>query len=86
MLCFPAAEMKQCRGLAVWAAVIILISTVTVSTTSADFASHLVDGSGGGGGGGDHEDYTNPNIYDGKRNSRNTRDIGQTGGRRESAD
>ena len=53
--------MKQCRGLAVWAAVIIIISTVTVSTTSADFASHLAEGSGG-----DHEDYTNPNIYDGK--------------------
>lgn len=71
--------MKQCYGMAVCAAVIIIISTVTVSTAIADtatlgysnsnkgFSSHFVSG---GGAEEDHEDFTNPNIYDGKREIR----------------
>lgn len=78
----PESNMKQQQrqryrcGMAVCAAVIIIISTVTVSRATAEtggytnsnegFTSHFVSG-GGGGGGVDHEDYTNPNIYDGKR-------------------
>lgn len=80
--------MKPSRGIAfcVAVAIKIIISTVTVSTASADttpatssssspndeyegFSSRFGRGDNEGI---DHEDYTNPNIYDGKRNSENT--------------
>lgn len=66
--------MKQCRGLSVCAAVIIIISTVTVSTNTADTSYSSSPGNEGfsshfSGDHVDHEDLTNPNIYDGKRNS-----------------
>lgn len=53
--------------MAVWAAVIITISTVTVSSSAETegYTSHFMGGEGAIGD--DHEDYTNPNIYDGKR-------------------
>lgn len=58
---------RRFGGIAVCTAAIIIISTVTVSNSSAATSDVFSSKDSPGG---DHEDYTNPNIYDGKRNFR----------------